>query len=115
MSGKRLYRSRDDRMIAGVCGGLAEYFSIDPTIVRLVLLFLTLWGGGGFLVYVLSWIVIPEKPVSAKAPPAQEVKQVETQPQAQPSAQPETQEPVAEVVEELEVEATSTEETPETE
>ena len=53
MSGKRLYRSRDDRMIAGVCGGLAEYFSIDPTIVRLVLLFLTLWGGGGFLVYVL--------------------------------------------------------------
>ncbi len=68
MSGKRLYRSRDDRMIAGVCGGLGEYFSIDPTIVRLILLFLMLWGGGGILVYILAWIVIPEQPVSAKAP-----------------------------------------------
>ena len=77
MSGKRLYRSRDDRMIAGVCGGLAEYFSIDPTIVRLVLLFLTLWGGGGFLVYVLSWIVIPEKPASAAPTAAKESKLVE--------------------------------------
>ena len=61
MSGKRLYRSRDDRMIAGVCGGLGEYFSIDPTIVRLILLFLMLWGGGGVLVYLLAWIVIPER------------------------------------------------------
>ncbi|HEY53378.1 MAG TPA: PspC domain-containing protein [Caldilineae bacterium] len=80
MSGKRLYRSRDDRMIAGVCGGLGEYFNIDPTLVRLALLFLTLWGGGGVLVYILSWIVIPEQPVSAKAPAAQESKQVEEKP-----------------------------------
>ena len=77
MSGKRLYRSRDDRMIAGVCGGLGEYFNIDPTIVRLVLLFLTLWGGGGVLVYFLAWIVIPEQPVNAKAPSVQESKQRE--------------------------------------
>ena len=83
MSGKRLYRSRDDRMIAGVCGGLAEYFNIDPTIVRLVLLFLTLWGGGGVLVYVLAWIVIPERPASAKAPAAKESKQVEEKPAPQ--------------------------------
>jgi phage shock protein C len=80
MSGKRLYRSRDDRMIAGVCGGLAEYFNIDPTIVRLVLLFLTLWGGGGVLVYVLSWIVIPEQPVSVAPTSTQESKQVEEKP-----------------------------------
>ena len=84
MSGKRLYRSRDDRMIAGVCGGLGEYFNIDPTIVRLVLLFLMLWGGGGFLVYILAWIVIPEQPVSAKAT---ESKQVEEKPApAEPAA-----------------------------
>ncbi len=94
MSGKRLYRSRDDRMIAGVCGGLGEYFSIDPTIVRLILLFLMLWGGGGVLVYILAWIVIPEQPVSAKAPVAQESKQVEEK----PVAQPEAQEPAAKVV-----------------
>lgn len=85
MSGKRLYRSRDDRMIAGVCGGLGEYFSIDPTIVRLILLFLMLWGGGGILVYILAWIVIPEQPVSAKAPAA-ESKLVEEKPAAQPVA-----------------------------
>lgn len=85
MSGKRLYRSRDDRMIAGVCGGLGEYFSIDPTIVRLILLFLMLWGGGGVLVYILAWIVIPEQPVSAKAPTSAS-KVVEEKPAAQPVA-----------------------------
>ena len=54
MSGKRLYRSRDNRMIAGVCGGLGEYFNIDPTLIRLLLLFLTLWGGGGVVVYIIA-------------------------------------------------------------
>ena len=83
MSGKRLYRSRDDRMIAGVCGGLGDYFNIDPTIVRLILLFLMLWGGGGILVYILAWIVIPEQPVSAKAPAPEANKQVEDKPAAQ--------------------------------
>jgi len=96
MSGKRLYRSRDDRMIAGVCGGLAEYFSIDPTIVRLVLLFLTLWGGGGFLVYVLSWIVIPERPASAKTPVVKESKQVEDKPASREPASVVVDEPEAE-------------------
>ncbi len=86
MSGKRLYRSRDDRMIAGVCGGLGEYFSIDPTIVRLILLFLMLWGGGGILVYILAWIVIPEQPVSAKAPAPEANKQVEEKPEPQEPA-----------------------------
>ncbi len=60
MSGKRLYRSTEDRMIAGVCGGLGEYFGIDSTLIRLVLLFLVIWGGGGVLVYIIAWIVIPE-------------------------------------------------------
>jgi phage shock protein PspC (stress-responsive transcriptional regulator) len=56
---KKLYRSETDRMIAGVCGGFAEYFNIDPTVVRLIFVFFVLWGGGGVLAYIICWIVIP--------------------------------------------------------
>lgn len=60
---KKLYRSKKDRMIAGVCGGLAEYFNIDPVIVRLIALFLVLPGGApGFLPYLILWIVVPVNP-----------------------------------------------------
>lgn len=59
---KKLYRSTDKRMIAGVCGGLAEYFNIDVTIVRLIAVALLLPGGlPGFLPYVIMWIVVPSK------------------------------------------------------
>ena len=59
---KRLYRSKKDRMIAGVCGGLAEYFAIDPVIVRLIAVLLLLPGGlPGILPYVIFWVVVPEK------------------------------------------------------
>jgi len=59
---KRLYRSNKNRMIAGVCGGLAEYFNIDPTIVRLIWVLLTLMSvGAGVLAYIIAWIVIPRK------------------------------------------------------
>lgn len=62
----RLYRSRKDRMIGGVCGGLAEYFNIDPIIVRIIALILLLPGGlPGFLPYVILWIVVPENPEQA--------------------------------------------------
>ena len=73
----QLFRSRYDRKIAGVCGGLARSYEWDPTVVRLVALALLLFGGGGFLAYVICWIVIPEEPVAvgygapAYAPPAQ--------------------------------------------
>ncbi|MEJ0073779.1 MAG: PspC domain-containing protein [Candidatus Saccharibacteria bacterium] len=59
---KRLYRSTSDRMIAGVCGGLAEYFDIDPVIVRVLALVLLFGAGSGLLAYILLWIVVPEKP-----------------------------------------------------
>ena len=59
---KRLYRSRESRMIAGVCGGLGEYFDMDPTIVRLIVIVASLVGGSGLLAYVLAWIIIPERP-----------------------------------------------------
>jgi len=60
---KRLYRSGDNRMIAGVCGGLAEYFDIDPTLVRIAAIILLLPGGlPGFLPYIILWVIVPEKP-----------------------------------------------------
>jgi phage shock protein C len=60
---KKLYRSRDDRMIAGVCGGLAEYFNIDPVIVRIIAIILLFPGWlPGFVPYIILWIVVPEKP-----------------------------------------------------
>jgi phage shock protein C len=65
MSARRLYRSRSDRRIAGVCGGLAEYFNIDPTIVRLVWAVLILGAGVGLLAYVLFWIIVPSAPAAA--------------------------------------------------
>ncbi len=58
---KKLYRSRNNRMIAGVAGGLAEYFETDPVIVRLIFILLLLAHGLGFWVYVVGWIIIPEE------------------------------------------------------
>lgn len=57
---KRLQRSRHNRMIAGVCGGVAEYFDIDPTIVRLIWVLLGFAYGSGLLAYVIAWVIIPE-------------------------------------------------------
>jgi phage shock protein PspC (stress-responsive transcriptional regulator) len=58
---KRLYRLREGRLVAGVCAGLAGYFGIDVTIVRLVFAILTLFGGTGALLYVICWAVVPEE------------------------------------------------------
>lgn len=60
MENHKLYRSVKQRMIGGVAGGLAEYFDIDPVIVRLVFVIVALAGGGGLLVYIILWIVLPE-------------------------------------------------------
>lgn len=60
---KKLYRSRTDRKIAGVCGGLAEYFNIDPVITRIAAIILLIPGGlPGLLPYVVLWLVVPEEP-----------------------------------------------------
>ncbi|MFW5981749.1 MAG: PspC domain-containing protein [Halanaerobiaceae bacterium] len=65
MSNKKIYRSRKDKIIGGVCGGLAEYFDIDSTLVRLVFILLFLSPNGiGILFYIIPWIIIPEKPAS---------------------------------------------------
>jgi phage shock protein C len=58
---KRLYRSKKDKKIAGVCGGIAEYLNIDPTIIRLIWAISILFWGVGFLAYLIAWIVMSEK------------------------------------------------------
>ena len=61
---KKLYRSREDRWVGGVCGGLARYLDVDPIVIRLIALILVLCAGGGLLVYIIAWIVIPDEPDS---------------------------------------------------
>jgi len=58
--GKRLQRSSRDKKLAGVCGGLAHYFGIDATLVRVVFVLLTLAGGPGLLLYLVLWLVLPQ-------------------------------------------------------
>ena len=58
---RRLRRSKTNKVIAGVCGGLGEYFNIDPVIVRIILLILVLGAGTGVLAYLIAWLVIPEE------------------------------------------------------
>jgi phage shock protein C len=62
MNEKRLYRSRTDRMVGGVCAGVAEYFDIDPTIVRLLFVLLTLTPANGLLIYIVLLLVMPLEP-----------------------------------------------------
>ena len=58
---KKLYRSRHDRMICGVCGGIAEYFDLDPSLVRLGWIVLVAMAGSGIIAYIIATIVIPSE------------------------------------------------------
>ena len=62
MTAKKLYRSRTDCQIAGVCGGLAEYFDLDPLLMRILVVVLALATPAGFLFYILAWLFVPEAP-----------------------------------------------------
>ncbi len=57
---KRLVRSQTDKKIAGVCGGIAEYFNVDATLIRLLFVLATLLGGPGVIIYIVLWIIMPE-------------------------------------------------------
>lgn len=61
MKENRLYRIVNGKVIGGVAGGIAEFFNMDPTIIRILFILLTIMGGGGLLVYIVLWIVVPEK------------------------------------------------------
>jgi len=60
---KRLYRSRTDRILGGVCAGLANYLNVDPVLIRVAWVVAFFAAGVGFLAYLICWIIIPEKPV----------------------------------------------------
>lgn len=96
MSGdyKRLYRSRQERMISGVCGGIAEYFEMDPTLIRLIFVLLAMAGGPGLIAYIILAIIIPEKPLDYQAPsaPVEPAPAVETyEPEATEADEPEAE------------------------
>ncbi|HHV71680.1 MAG TPA: PspC domain-containing protein, partial [Clostridia bacterium] len=63
--GEKLYRSRTQRVIGGVCGGFAEYFDIDVTLIRLIWIILAFLGGGAIIAYIIAMIIIPLKPAEA--------------------------------------------------
>ena len=63
MNGKMLYKSATDKKIAGVCGGIAEYFNVDATLIRLAWVLFSLLGGSGLLAYIIAALIMPEQPV----------------------------------------------------
>ena len=63
---KKLYRSQEDRMIAGVCGGIGEYFEIDPTLIRILWVLFSFAGGAGVLAYIVAYIIVPERSIPRK-------------------------------------------------
>jgi phage shock protein C len=62
---RKLYRSRTNRKLAGVCAGLAQYFNADATLIRVLFVVLALLGGPGIVIYLLMWILVPEEPQGA--------------------------------------------------
>ena len=64
---KQLYKSSTNRKIAGVCGGIGEYFGIDPTFVRLGFVALSLLAGGGLAAYIIAAVIMPERAAGARA------------------------------------------------
>ncbi|MDR3576551.1 MAG: PspC domain-containing protein [Anaerolineaceae bacterium] len=68
METRKLYRSRSNKMLAGVCGGLASYLNLDTTVVRLLFVLLFFLGGHGLLIYLILWILMPVEPLLSPAP-----------------------------------------------
>jgi phage shock protein C len=59
---RKLYRSKTNRQLAGVCGGLAEYFNLDATLIRVLFVVLAVLGGSGIVLYLALWIIVPKEP-----------------------------------------------------
>jgi phage shock protein C len=68
---KKLYRSTKDRWLAGICGGIAEYLALDPTIIRVLFVLFSLVAFGGILAYIILWLIIPQEPEASE--PAEDV------------------------------------------
>jgi phage shock protein C len=88
---KRLYKSRKDKVIDGVCAGIAEYFDLDPVLVRVVFVLFFIFGGMGFVAYIVGMIVIPRRPLDMEETSASQ----ETAPPPPPPTQETSTSPVA--------------------
>jgi phage shock protein C len=87
---KRLYKSRKNKMIDGVCGGIAEYFDVDPTLVRVVFILFLFIGGSAIIAYIFGMIIIPVQPVEEQMEKAgkKAEKKVEAKPVEKPAERP---------------------------
>ena len=86
---KRLYRSRTQRVIGGVAGGLGEYLDLDPVLVRILFVVVAFAGGSGIIAYIIAWIIIPEQPGESPMSTPNESQQPATPPPApKPEAPP---------------------------
>ncbi len=65
-TGNRLFRSEENRVIAGICGGLGDFFQVDATVIRLIFIVITVFGGGGILLYLILWLIIPSQGSSSE-------------------------------------------------
>lgn len=65
MNYSSLYRSRTQRVFGGVAGGIAEYFNMDPVIIRVIFVLAAIFGGGGIIIYLVLWIAVPERPFTS--------------------------------------------------
>jgi phage shock protein C len=92
---RRLYRSRDERIIGGVCGGLGEYLNTDPTIIRILFVIITLFGFAGGFLYLAMWLIVPEEPMNVTSAPAPVERAVSEEPvmQEPPADAPAPEEP----------------------
>ncbi len=61
--GKRIWRSRDNAIIAGVCEGMGNYFEVDPVVIRILWVIFAFAGGGGIFAYLVCWLIIPQEPI----------------------------------------------------
>jgi len=61
---KRLYRSRDNRIIWGICGGIGNYFNVDPVLIRVIAVLTLIFGGWGILIYIILYFIIPIEPLN---------------------------------------------------
>jgi len=90
---KKLHRSKDDRWLAGVCGGIAEYFSVDATLVRVLFILFGFAVGGGVLIYIILWIIMPEAPAAVAKDDIEIEDPVEAEPEESEADSPAPQEP----------------------
>jgi len=82
---KKLMRSNDNRWLAGVCGGLGEYFNVDATVIRVLFVLFSVFVGGGIIAYIILWVIMPQAPTGADGADDMEISEEKSPPDDEPS------------------------------